>query len=62
MVLKQIFISYFPMYFYSSNLGPPGPGHFGLWDLGLNKLGKGPQGNSTNLFQAYEASGYEDDF
>ena len=28
------------MYFYGLNVGPPGGGHLGPWDLGLNKVGK----------------------
>ena len=35
------------MYFYGSNLGPLARGHLGPWDLGLNKLGKGPPSNAT---------------
>ena len=37
----------FSMYIYDLNLGPPGAGHLGTWDLHLNKLCKGPLGNAT---------------
>ena len=40
--LKNVF-----MFFYGMNLGPPGGGHLGPWDLHLNKLGKGSPGNAT---------------
>ena len=42
-VLKKIFL----IYFYGSNLGPLARGHLGLWDLHLNKLGRGALGNAT---------------
>ena len=37
--------------------------HLGPWDLGLNKLGKGPPGNATYQIQAPEpSSSGEEDF
>ena len=38
---------YISMHFYGSNLGPLARGHLGPWDIGLNKLGKGPPENAT---------------
>ena len=38
----------FSIYFYDLNLGPLALGHLGPWDLHLNKIGKGPQGNATD--------------
>ena len=38
---------YISMHFYGLNLGPLARGHLGPWDLGLNKLGKGPPCNAT---------------
>ena len=38
-------------------------GHLGPWDLGLNKLGKGPPGNATYHISAPElSSSGEEDF
>ena len=37
----------FFMYFHGLNLRPLARGHLGPWDLHLNKLGRGPQGNAT---------------
>ena len=34
--------------FHGSKLGPLARGNLGSWDLGLNKLGKGPPSNATN--------------
>ena len=38
----------------------PGRGHLGSWDLGLNKLGKGPPSNATNQAPEPSSSGEED--
>ena len=35
------------MYFYGLSLQPLPRSHLGPWDLHLNKIGKGPLGNST---------------
>ena len=47
-VLKKKIFQYISVHFHGSNLGPLARGHLGSWDLGLNKLGKGPPSNATN--------------
>ena len=50
------------MYFYASNTGPPGPGHFGTLDLHLNKLAKDNNWAMLHTkFQASEPSGSEEE-
>ena len=46
-VLKKKIFQYISVHFYDSNLGPLVQGHLEPWDLGLNKLGKGPPSNAT---------------
>ena len=45
------------MHYYDSNIGPLVQGHLESWDVGINKLGKGPPGNATTEFQASKPSG-----
>ena len=47
-VLKKKIFQYISVHFHGLNLGPLARGHLGSWDLGFNKLGKGPPSNATN--------------
>ena len=49
------------MHFYGSNLGPLARGHLGLWDLHLNKLGRGALGMLHTKFQTSGLSGSEEE-
>ena len=44
---EEFFLKYFSMYFCGPKLGLLARGHFGPWDLHLNKLGRGALGNAT---------------
>ena len=48
------------MYFYGSNLGPPGPGPSWTLDRSFDKLSKGLQAMLHTKFQASEPGGSED--
>ena len=57
---EDIFI-FFYVFLWFEPKSPWHGGHLGPWDLGLNKLGKGPLGNATYQISTSKPSGSEEE-